>query len=95
MKPTFFKTQAELRKWLGKHHAAAHELWVGFYRKSSARSGITYQEAVDEALCFGWIDGVKKRVDESSYMHRFTPRRRAASGAWSTRSARRRSSGSG
>jgi uncharacterized protein YdeI (YjbR/CyaY-like superfamily) len=81
MKPTFFKTQAEFRKWLLTHHAATSELLVGFYRKGSGRAGITYQEAVDEALCFGWIDGVKKRVDESSYTHRFTPRK--AGSIWS------------
>ena len=61
---------------------------VGFYKKASGKGGISYQEAVDEALCFGWIDGIKKRVDEDSYMHRFTPRRDdAASGASSTRGA--------
>jgi len=87
MTPTFFKSRAEFRKWLGKHHAAVRELWVGFYRKSSGKSGITYQDAVDEALCFGWIDGVKKRVDESSYMHRFTPRK--AGSIWSVVNTKR------
>ena len=87
MTPTFFKSRAEFRKWLGKHHAAVRELWVGFYRKSSGKSGITYQDAVDEALCFGWIDGVKKRVDESSYMHRFTPRK--ADSVWSVVNTKR------
>jgi uncharacterized protein YdeI (YjbR/CyaY-like superfamily) len=75
MKPTFFKTRAEFRTWLGKRHATTRELLVGFYRRSSGKPGISYQEAVDEALCFGWIDGVKRRVDESSYTHRFTPRK--------------------
>src|SRR5882672_12418505 len=75
MKPAFFKSQTEFRKWLETHHAADRELWVGFYKKGSGKSGIGYKEAVDEALCFGWIDGIKKRVDEASYTHRFTPRR--------------------
>ena len=87
MKPTFFRSQAEFRRWLGTHHAATRELLVGFYRKGSGKSGITYQEAVDEALCFGWIDGVKKRVDASSYTHRFTPRK--AGSFWSVVNTKR------
>jgi uncharacterized protein YdeI (YjbR/CyaY-like superfamily) len=87
MKPTFFKSQADFRKWLETHHAATSELLVGFYRKGSGKAGITYQEAVDEALCFGWIDGVKKRVDESSYTHRFTPRK--AGSIWSVVNTKR------
>ena len=75
MRPTFFRSRAEFRKWLEMHHASEPELWVSFYRKGSGQPGITYSEGVDEALCFGWIDGVKKRVDESSYTHRFTPRK--------------------
>jgi uncharacterized protein YdeI (YjbR/CyaY-like superfamily) len=74
--PRFFRSQAAFRAWLEKHHATAAELWVGFYRKASGKGGLTYPESVDEALCFGWIDGVKKRVGEASYMHRFTPRKR-------------------
>ena len=81
MKPRFFTTPADFRAWLHKHHADTPELWVGFYKKDSGTSGIGYKEAVDEALCFGWIDGIKKRVDESSYTHRFTPRQ--ASSIWS------------
>jgi uncharacterized protein YdeI (YjbR/CyaY-like superfamily) len=81
MKPRFFTSAAEFRRWLAKHHATASELWVGFYRKDSGRSGITYKEAVDEALCFGWIDGIKKRVDDHGYTHRFTPRQ--ATSTWS------------
>jgi uncharacterized protein YdeI (YjbR/CyaY-like superfamily) len=76
MAPRFFRSREAFRAWLGKHHAAETELWVGFYRKASGKGGLTYPESVDEALCFGWIDGVKKRVDEASYMHRFTPRTR-------------------
>ena len=81
MKPRYFKSQADFRRWLEAHHATDRELVVGFHRKGSGKSGIAYKEAVDEALCFGWIDGIKKRVDESSYTHRFTPRQ--ASSTWS------------
>jgi uncharacterized protein YdeI (YjbR/CyaY-like superfamily) len=58
----YFKSSAEFRKWLDKNHAQATELWVGFYKKDSIIKGITYPEAVDQALCFGWIDGIKKKV---------------------------------
>lgn len=75
MKPKHFKSAAEFRAWLDTHHAQATELWVGFYKKASGRGGLSYEEAVEEALCFGWIDGIKKRVDELSYCHRFTPRK--------------------
>jgi uncharacterized protein YdeI (YjbR/CyaY-like superfamily) len=74
--PRFFRSGKAFRTWLEKHHATERELWVGFYNKASGQGGLTYPEAVDEALSFGWIDGVKKRVDEASYMHRFTPRKR-------------------
>lgn len=88
MRPTFFPSPAAFRAWLVEHHAEVRELWVGFYKKGSGRGGIGYQEAVDEALCFGWIDGVRKRVDELSYMHRFTPRRKEGS-RWSAINVRR------
>ena len=71
----YFKSPSEFRAWLEKHHATERELWVGYYRKSSGRPGMTWPESVDEALCFGWIDGIRKRVDEASYTIRFTPRR--------------------
>ena len=71
----FFKTAADFRKWLDKNHSSATELWLAFYKKDSGRSSITYQEALDEALCYGWIDGVRKAVDEVSYTIRFTPRK--------------------
>jgi uncharacterized protein YdeI (YjbR/CyaY-like superfamily) len=74
-KVAFFRTAAELRKWFEKHHATMPELWVGFYKKSSGRPSITWSESVDEALCFGWIDGIRKSVNEISYKIRFTPRR--------------------
>ena len=75
LKPTFFKSPTECRRWLEEHHDKATELWFGFYKKKSGKHGITYQEALDEALCFGWIDGLKKSLDESSYTFRFTPRK--------------------
>ena len=81
MKITYFKSAAEFRAWLEQHHATERELFVGFYKKASGRAGLTYAEAVDEALCFGWIDGVKRRVDQFSYQHRFTPR--TAKSIWS------------
>ncbi len=56
--PTFFETPETFRVWLRKHHRTADELWVGFYKKAAGRPSITWQEAVDEALCFGWIDGI-------------------------------------
>jgi uncharacterized protein YdeI (YjbR/CyaY-like superfamily) len=81
MKPTFFKSPADLRTWLEKHHAAASDLWVGFYKKGSGREGITYSEAVDESLCFGWIDGLTRSIDEARWMIRFTPRKQKSN--WS------------
>jgi len=75
MKPTFFTNPSAFRVWIEKHHAEDRELWVGFYKKESGKGGITYPEALDEALCFGWIDGLRKTVDDSSYTIRFTPRK--------------------
>lgn len=74
--PVFFDSQAKFRKWLEKNHDKATELFLGMYNRQSGRGGITYKEALDEALCFGWIDGVRKNVDADSYMQRFTPRRK-------------------
>jgi uncharacterized protein YdeI (YjbR/CyaY-like superfamily) len=81
VRPRFFKTPTEFRAWLERNHNRASELFVGFRKKHSAKPSITYSEAVDEALCFGWIDGLTKRVDDDSYMIRFTPRKRGS--AWS------------
>jgi uncharacterized protein YdeI (YjbR/CyaY-like superfamily) len=78
LKPRYFRTPAEFRTWLEKNHAKASELWVGFCKKASGTPSITWPESVDEALCFGWIDGIRKRVDEISYKIRFTPRRRGS-----------------
>jgi uncharacterized protein YdeI (YjbR/CyaY-like superfamily) len=72
----FFETPAELRAWLEERYATASELWVGFYKKASGRRSLTWSEVVDEALCFGWIDGKAQRIDEERYRQRLTPRRR-------------------
>ena len=75
VKPRFFRTATSFRGWLAKHGATQSELWVGFNKKSSGLGGMSYQEAVDEALCPGWIDGIIKSLDHQRYMHRFTPRK--------------------
>src|ERR1017187_2636663 len=75
MKPAFFKSAADFRDWLDQHHADARELLVGFYRKESGRGGSVDPGALDEALSFGWIDGVRKRIDADAYTIRFTPRK--------------------
>ena len=80
-KPRFFSSQADFRKWLEKHHGKVDELWLGYYKKASGKGGIVYKQALDEALCFGWIDGVVNRIDADSYMQRWTPRR--AKSIWS------------
>ena len=80
-KPRFFRTEAAFRKWLETNHDRKTELWVGFYKKASGKGGLTYKQAVDQALCFGWIDGKVQTVDEVSYRQRFTPRRKTST--WS------------
>jgi uncharacterized protein YdeI (YjbR/CyaY-like superfamily) len=75
MDPTFFATPTEWRTWLARHHATADELWVGFYKRGTGRPSITWPESVDHALCYGWIDGVRKSLGPESYVIRFTPRR--------------------
>ena len=87
MKPKFFRTAADFRSWLQANHATATELWVGFYKKDSGKPSVTWPESVDEALCFGWIDGIRKQVDEISYQIRFTPRRRGS--VWSATNIKR------
>jgi uncharacterized protein YdeI (YjbR/CyaY-like superfamily) len=74
-KPTFFSTPTDFRAWLEAHHDKFSELLVGFHKKSSGKPSITWPESVQVALCFGWIDGVRKSLDETSYTIRFTPRR--------------------
>lgn len=76
MKPTFFPTPAGFRTWLAKNHSKATELLVGLHKKGSGRPSVTWPESVDQALGFGWIDGIRKRIDDDSYTIRFTPRRR-------------------
>jgi uncharacterized protein YdeI (YjbR/CyaY-like superfamily) len=75
MKPKFFATPADFRAWLETHHETAKELLVGFHKKGTGKPSITWPESVDEALCFGWIDGVRHSLNEISYSIRFTPRR--------------------
>ncbi|HKU24100.1 MAG TPA: YdeI/OmpD-associated family protein [Candidatus Sulfotelmatobacter sp.] len=74
-KPKFFAAPDDWRAWLEEHHANTEELWVGFYKRDSGRVSITWPEAVDGALCFGWIDGIRKSIDAVSYKIRFTPRK--------------------
>lgn len=75
MNVTFLDSPTAFRKWLEENHATATELWVGFHKKGSGKAGLTYAEALDEALCFGWIDAVRKSLGETSYTIRFTPRK--------------------
>lgn len=78
---TFFASASDFHAWLEAYHASAAEQWVGFYKKQSGKVGISYPEAVDEALCFGWIDGLRKTLDDARYTIRFTPRK--PSSIWS------------
>src|SRR6187551_2042132 len=75
MQPKFFTSAGQFRQWLERNHDSATELLIGFHKKSSGKKSITYPEALDEALCFGWIDGVRRNLDETSYTIRFTPRK--------------------
>jgi uncharacterized protein YdeI (YjbR/CyaY-like superfamily) len=76
VEPTFFATPADFRSWLEAHHGNETELLVGYYKKATGRPSITWPESVDEALCFGWIDGVRRGIDEESYSIRFSPRQK-------------------
>jgi len=87
MKPIFFTTAPEFRNWLEKRHRETQELWVGFHKKSSGQASITWPEAVDEALCVGWIDGQRKGIDEVDYAIRFTPRKPGS--IWSVANVKR------
>lgn len=90
VKPTFFRSPAQFRKWLERHSSGAEELLVGFYKTGSGKPSITWPESVDEALCFGWIDGVRKSIDDLSYTIRFTPRKPGSTwSAVNTRKVRR------
>ncbi len=85
--PVFFPDPGAFRAWLARHHAAAGELWVGFWKKGSGRPSITWPESVDQALCFGWIDGVRRSLGDDAYAIRFSPRK--PSSAWSEVNIRR------
>lgn len=87
MKPTFFAAAADFRDWLERHHADRRELLVGYYTTGSGRPSMTWTESVEEALCFGWIDGVRKGLDDESYQIRFTPRK--PGGVWSAANVRK------
>jgi uncharacterized protein YdeI (YjbR/CyaY-like superfamily) len=75
MKPIFFATQSEFRKWLDKNHKSETELLVGFYKTETAKPSMSWSQSVDQAICYGWIDGVRKSLDKESYCIRFTPRK--------------------
>src|SRR4029079_16714680 len=77
MNATFFSTPADVRKWFRRNHATSRELWIGFHKKHTGKPSITWPESVDEALCVGWIDGIRKTIDSESYIIRF-PRALAA-----------------
>ena len=87
MEPRCFATPAEWRRWLARHHRRAPEFWVRFQRKAAGRPSISWPEAVDQALCHGWNDGIRKRLDDHSYVIRFTPR--GAGSIWSAVNLRR------
>jgi uncharacterized protein YdeI (YjbR/CyaY-like superfamily) len=79
--PRFFTGPDELYAWLEAHHEDEPEVWVGFYRKGTGKQTMTWSQAVDQAICFGWIDGVSRRIDDERYAQRFTPRRKGS--VWS------------
>ena len=87
MSPVFFETAAEFRAWLEANHATVTELLVGFYKVGSGLPSITWPQSVDQALCFGWIDGLRRRIDDQSYSIRFTPRRKGS--VWSAVNTKR------
>jgi uncharacterized protein YdeI (YjbR/CyaY-like superfamily) len=84
--PSFYPTHRdEWREWLREHHASQSEIWVVFYKKHTGKATLTYAEAVEEALCFGWIDSMDKGIDEERYAQRFTPRRKRSNWSESNR----------
>jgi uncharacterized protein YdeI (YjbR/CyaY-like superfamily) len=87
VKTIFFRTPAAFREWLEQYHAQADSQWVGYYKKSSGKRSITWPESVDEALCYGWIDGIRQSIDALSYRIRFTPRK--AGSIWSSLNIKR------
>jgi uncharacterized protein YdeI (YjbR/CyaY-like superfamily) len=87
MQPITFERPEDFRAWLEQHHDSERELWVGYYKKGSGKPSMTWAESVDEALCFGWIDGIRKSIDAERYTNRFTPRRKGSN--WSAINIRR------
>lgn len=87
MSPRFFATPADFRRWLAKHQDTASELVVGYWKKATGKPSVTWEETVDEALCYGWIDGVRRSLDDEAYTVRFTPRRPGS--IWSPRNLER------
>lgn len=87
VKPTFLTTPGDFRQWLRKNHASVTELWVGFHKKGTGKPSMSWPESVDQALCFGWIDGLRKSCDSESYMIRFTPRK--STSTWSAVNTKR------
>ena len=81
--PIFFPEAAEFQAWLEVHHASSDHLWVGYYKKATGKPSVTWEDTVEEALCFGWIDGIRKSRDDESYVIRFTPRKPRS--VWSQR----------
>jgi uncharacterized protein YdeI (YjbR/CyaY-like superfamily) len=75
METVIAKDRAEWRRWLAKHFARSEEIWLSFYKKATGKQTVSYDHAVEEALCFGWVDGMKKKLDEECYAFRFTPRK--------------------
>jgi uncharacterized protein YdeI (YjbR/CyaY-like superfamily) len=78
MTPRFFRDAQQFRAWLAKNHGTEAEVWVGYYKKASGKGGMIYPEALEQALCFGWIDGRVQSIDPDAYMQRFTPRRQGS-----------------
>jgi uncharacterized protein YdeI (YjbR/CyaY-like superfamily) len=78
MTPVFFSNQIEFRNWLEKNHQGETELWVGYYKVETGKPSLTWSQSVDQALCFGWIDGIRQSIDKESYCIRFTPRKKTS-----------------
>lgn len=87
MKPQFFSSKSKLHDWFNQNHNKKDELLLGYYKKNSGKPSVTYEESLDEALCFGWIDSIRRSVDEKVYAIRFTPRRNSSK--WSTKNINR------
>jgi uncharacterized protein YdeI (YjbR/CyaY-like superfamily) len=85
--PVFFASPQEFRRWLEKHHAKETELWVGYHKTKTGKPSLTWPQSVDQALCYGWIDGLRKSLGEDAYMIRFSPRR--AKSIWSAVNTKR------